>query len=143
MTSPDFRIIAKAIGVSAAAVAAPFALGAPGFAHPHEGKEKIEKVILLTQQHGAKPGEHRTIRIDGSEVRCDGEKTTVEEATGDKERTKIVLCGAGAELSSGDRAKRLEELLTKLRSDEHFSAEHKARVEAALEEAITKLRAAN
>jgi hypothetical protein len=54
-----------------------------------------------------------------------------------------VLCGAGSQLSSADRAKRLEELLARLRSDGQFSAEHKARVEAALQEAIAKLRAAN
>jgi hypothetical protein len=141
--TPATRTIAKAAAAMAVAVAGAFALSTPGLSHPHDGKEKIEKVILLTQKDGAKAGKHRTIRIDGSEVHCDAEKTTVDEATGDKERTRIVLCGAGAQLSSADRAKRLEELLGRLRSDEHFSAEHKARVEAALEEAITKLRATN
>ena len=143
MTTPSIAIMAKVIGASAAAAAAALVLGAPGFAHPHEGDKKIERVMIVTHMDGAKPGEHRTLRIDGKEIRCEGDKTTVDESTSGKERTKIVLCGAGSDLSSAERAKKLEELLGKIRSDDHFSAEHKARVESALEEAISKLRTSN
>lgn len=141
----NIRIAAKAIGASAAAAAAAaFAIAAPGFAHPHDGEKKIEKVILVTGKDGATPGEHRSIRIDGSEVRCEGDRTTtIDEGPDSKARTKIVLCGAGTELSADEQAKKLEGVLARIRSDEHFSAEHKARVEASLQEAIAKLRAGN
>ena len=99
-----------------------------------------------------KPGEHgehgRAFRMlhDGKTIECpDSRRTEVDEETGaegSKEKTRIVLCHDD-KLSGAERADRLEKTLERLRSDDKLSGEHKARVEAALQTAIAKLRASN
>jgi hypothetical protein len=86
--------------------------------------------------------EFRMLRGAGGSFTCpNGEETKIDETTGG-ERTKILFCGDD-KLSSAERAKKLEEALAKLRSEDHLGAEHKAKVEGALEAAIARLRAAN
>lgn len=134
-----------------AAVAALVAV--PALSHPHPEGEKTEKVIILEGVGGdlakGKEGETRSIRIhrkDGessvSLSDCDeNNKTEISEGTG-KERTHIVLCGKG-NLTAEERAKKLEELRSRLGQNDRLSTEHRARVEAALQRAIERLRAGN
>ena len=132
------------------AAAASVALAGPALAHPHEGgedKDKVQKVIILSGKHDAKDGEKRVrefrmLRSEGGEFRCpNGDETKIDETTGG-DRTKILICGDD-KLTSAQRAAKLEATLAKLRSEDHLGAEHKAKVEAALEEAIARLRASN
>ena len=132
------------------AAAASVALAGAALAHPHEGgegKNNVQKVIILSGKHDAKDGdkrvrEFRMLRSEGGEFRCpNGEETKIDETTGG-DRTKILICGDD-KLSRADRAKKLEDTLAKMRAEDHLGAEHKAKVEAALEEAIARLRASN
>ena len=141
---------AAAAALVAASVGA-LGLAAPGLAHPHsgEGEKKVEKVIILSGKHEAKDGarlprQFHMLRERGKEglVGCEGEKTEVNETTtgNGSEKTRIVFCHDD-KLSAAERAEKLEQSLARIRSDEHLSGEHKAKVEAALSEAIAKLRA--
>ncbi len=117
-------------------------------AHPHpdgDGKEPVRKIIVLDGKHGAKDGKDRVRQFHfrrGADGRfqCDGEPTKVDETTGG-DRTRIMICG-NDKLSAADRAAKLEETLARIRSDDHLGAEHKAKVEAALSAAISRLREA-
>lgn len=130
---------------------------APSFAQDSDKKEekKVERIVII-RQADEKAGEHkggetRVFRMhkigegsgDDIEVAdcAGGDKSVIDETTG-KEKTKIVLCGKGG-VSAQDRAKELEELRGKLAQNEHLSAEHKAKVEAAIQRAIDRLRAGN
>jgi hypothetical protein len=130
--------------------AASVAVTGAALAHPHEGgddKDKIQKVIVLSGKHDLKDAEKRVrefrmVRGENGEFTCpNGDETKIDETTGG-DRTKIVIC-TNDKLSGADRAKRLEETLNRLRGEEHLSAEHKAKVESALQEAIARLRASN
>jgi hypothetical protein len=131
------------------AAAASVALTGVALAHPHEGgegKEKVHKVIVLSKRDGkgagTQPREFRMMRGEGGTFTCpNGDETKIDETTGG-ERTKVLICGDD-KLSKADRAKKLEETLARLRSEDHLSAEHKGKVVAALEEAIARLRASN
>jgi hypothetical protein len=145
MTAPTtptaLRLIAPAL-VAAAAMA-----GA-AFAHPHpggEGKEKVQKIIVLNGKDLARDGkdrvhQFRVVPRGGGLFECDGEQTKIEETTGG-DRTRIVVCG-NDKLSAAERASKLEETLARIRSEEHLGAEHKAKVEEALTSAISRLREA-
>jgi hypothetical protein len=129
-------------------------LAAPSLAHPHpggEGVNKVEKIIILSGKDtkdakgGASlPRQFHMIRERGKDglVGCKGEKTEVDETTTGKgsETTRVIFCHDD-DLSDAERVTRLEQSLAKIRSNEHLSGEHKAKVEAALSEAIAKLRA--
>ena len=153
MNARTIRVVGRtaAAAMVAASVAA-LGLAAPGLAHPHqdgEGEKKVEKFIIMSGKHDAKggPGLPRQFHMlrergKGGLVGCEGQKTEVDETTTDKgtEKTRIVICHDD-KLSSAERAAKLEQSLARIRSDEHLSGEHKAKVEAALSEAIAKLRA--
>jgi hypothetical protein len=129
------------------------ALAVPGLAQDSEKKEEktVERIVIM--EHGKdhkthKGGETRIMRMhskgDGAHhhfvmADCDGDKTEVDEATG-KEKTRIILCGKGG-LSAEDRVKELEEIRTRLAQNDHLGAEHRAKIEAALQRAIDRLRA--
>lgn len=129
--------------LAASAAAASF-LAIPAMAHPHpEGDEKIQRVIVMTGDE-AKKGGVRSFRMHRGEggvafTDCDGDKTAIEEGAG-KEKTRIFFCGKPG-LSGEERAKKLEEARARLAKNDHFSSEHRARVEAALQEAINRARA--
>ena len=134
------------------AAAASVALAGTALAHPHEGgagKEQVNKVIVLRGPL-AKDGKDASKRIrefrmlrsgDGTFTCPNGEETKIDETTGG-DRTKILICGDD-KLTGAERAKKLEETLSRIRSEDHLSAEHKGKVVAALEEAIARLRASN
>jgi hypothetical protein len=127
---------------------APALIAAAGaaLAHPHaggDGKETVQKIIVLDGKHRAKGDGERVRQFHfrrgaGGGFECDGEQTRVDETTGG-DRTRILICGDD-KLSAADRAARLEETLAKIRSEDHLGAEHKAKVEAALSAAISRLR---
>jgi hypothetical protein len=134
----------------ALAAAASVALTGTAFAHPHEGgdgKQTVEKVIVMTKRDGAKgDGKHlrefRMMQGPNGEFACpNGNATKIDETTG-KDRTKVLIC-ADDKLSNAERAKKLEETLAELRGRDGVSGEHRAKVEAALQEAIARLRAGN
>lgn len=141
------RTIELAIAASlAAAVAA-----APAAAQeaPAKDETKINRVIVLTHSDkDVKPGEKREFRIHGKGegslrdivlADCDGEKIEVDGGTG-KEKSKIIFCGKPG-MTGEERAKKLEELRAKLAQGDHLSAEHRAKMDTALQEAINRARA--
>ena len=137
----------KKIVLSAAvtAIVASLGLSAAGLAHDgSDGKserKEIQKIIIVRDGDGEQQVDRRIEEFrhdrEAAIARCKGERSEIDERS-DKERTRIVVCADS--LSSADRAKRLEEALGRIRKDEHLSAEHKARVETALEQAIARLR---
>ena len=135
------------------AAGASVALTGAAIAHPHPdgtGEATVHKVIVLSSRDGDKhdgkegkpPREFRMMRGQGGEFTCpNGKATEVDETTGG-ERTKVLIC-ADDKLSSTERAAKLEEVLARIRSNDTVGAEHKAKVEAALQDAIARLRASN
>ncbi|HEX9953790.1 MAG TPA: hypothetical protein VGB48_01065 [Allosphingosinicella sp.] len=134
--------------IALAAAAASVALTGAAFAHPHQGgdgKQTVENIIVMTK-HDGKDGkpvrEFRTMRGPNGEFTCpNGNATKIDETTGG-DRTKVLICGDD-KLSNAERAKKLEDALARMRSREGVSGEHRAKVEAALEDAIARLRAGN
>jgi hypothetical protein len=135
------RIVANtAVGASLAA----FLAFVPAAAHPHpegDGK-KVDRMVILENKHHGEAGKRvRAFHLDRADMECEGEATKIDE-TSDKERTKIFLCHDGKG-SRAEQAERLEKALARIRSEDHLSAEHKAKVETAIQEAIGRLRATN
>ena len=141
------RTIDLAVAASLAAALA----AAPGLAQqaPAKDETKVERVIVLTHSDkDAKPGEKREFRLhaDGKgPLRdivlkdCDGEKIEADTGAG-KEKTRIIFCGKPG-MTGEERAKKLEELRTRLAQSDHLGAEHRSKMEAALQEAINRARA--
>ena len=134
--------------LSIAVAGAAMALSGGALAHdPPPGESKqVRRVIVLDGAHAAKDGERRVNILGGGGVHvlrdCDGERSEIDETSGDKERTRILLC-SDSKVSPADRAKRLEEALGRIRLQDDLSPEHRARVETALQQAIARLREAN
>jgi prophage tail gpP-like protein len=132
-------------------IAASVLLGGAALAHPHpdgDAKERTtERIVIVSEkrdaEHGAQDARERIreFRIEGRDVMadCGGDKTEVEESTGDKEKTRIIICDAGA--NGAERAEHLERALARIEANEALSAEHKVRITAKLREAIDKARA--
>ena len=131
-----------------AGAALAFALAAPA-AHaqetPEPGKPMQKVVIIQRAGDHADGGEVHRFRVEGGDdfiAKCEGTKDEVAEASPDgRERTRIVLC-AHNQLSAAERVEKLEHVLSRLEARDDLSAEQKARVTAALREAIDKVRAA-
>lgn len=119
------------------------ASSAPAQEAPDAGR-KTEKIVIVERAGAHGDGQTHRFRIEGGDefiAKCEGSKDEVAEASPDgKERTRIVLCGHN-QLSAAERADRLEHVLSRLESRDDLSAEQKARVTAALREAIDKVRA--
>ncbi|HEX2762520.1 MAG TPA: hypothetical protein VHM92_01575 [Allosphingosinicella sp.] len=157
---------------AAAAAGAIIAAGLAGaaFAHPeHEGDKdkKVTKMVVITEhvrEDGKAEGKGervRTFRIerdgkgatadarihafalgDGPALKCDGGEKLVDETAGDdKDKTKIVICSKGA--TPAQSAERLEQAIAKIQENDEISAEHKAKITAALRAAIDRARAAH
>ncbi len=98
----------------------------------------------MTTDADTKKGHVRSFRMHPGEggasfADCGGDKTEIEEGTG-KEKTRIFFCGKPG-LSGEERAKKLEEVRSRLAKNDHLSGEHRARVDAALQDAINRARA--
>lgn len=141
------RTIHLAVAASLAAALA----AAPSLAQqaPANDEIKVNRVIVLTRaDKDGKPGDTREIRLRANGggplndiilTDCDGEKTEVNQSTGNQ-KTKIIYCGK-AGMTGEERARKLEELRAKLAQGDHLGAEHRASVDAALQEAINQARA--
>ena len=109
-------------------------------------REHRERVIVMTPRgEGHGDGDHaRHVEIhrDGHEVvipDCDhGQADEVNEGT-DHDRTRIVLCSRG-NATPAERAERLAHARDRLANDSELSAEQKARITAALDREIARLR---
>ena len=144
------RLLGGAAAV-AILVGAGMTLGAPGLAHPHpegERTEKSERIIIRSHKSGeAADGAHREHRVHvrrgaggGVPPECEGAaRTDIDEGT-DGERTRIVLCSRG-DSTPAQRVERLQQARERLTRDSDLSAEQRARVTAALDREIARLRA--
>lgn len=80
-------------------------------------------------------GEHLAMAECG-----EGDRTEVNEGDGNA-RTRIVLCTRGGDSAPAERAERLQRVRDQLAQDEELSAEQRARVGAAIDREIARLRA--
>jgi hypothetical protein len=143
MTSDHKRAL-RHLGFAAAAVflAGGIAVGAPAAAQDEPAdahQTRVERVIVLSDKDhndGEARQRIRVLDVNGDHPGCD--KTEVNDDEG-REKTKVVICGDD-HASAADRAARLEKALGRIQQNDELSAEHKARVTAALQEAIERLR---
>jgi hypothetical protein len=144
MTSDHKRAL-RHFGFAAAAaiLAGGIVAGAPAAAQeePADGHQqtRVERVIVLSDrdhQDGDARQRIRVLDVNADHPGCD--KTEVNDDNG-REKTKVVICG-GDHASAADRAARLEKALGRIQRNDELSAEHKARVTAALQDAIERLR---
>lgn len=80
--------------------------------------------------------------MDGHMVMADcgrGQRSEVNEGEGN-ERTRVILCSSGADATPAQHAERLQRVRDRLAGDSDLSAEHKARITAALDREIARLR---
>ncbi len=70
----------------------------------------------------------------------DGERSEVSEGEGN-EQTRVILCTRGDQATPAQRAERLQRVRDRLAQEGELSAEHRARVGAALDREIARLRA--
>ena len=110
------------------------------------GERRVERVIVMNHREGSgddHAGHGLPMRHGDTEVvlpSCDdGQRDEVNEGT-DNDRTRIVLCSRGT-ASPADRAERLQHVRDRLANDSELSAEQRARVTAALDREIARLRA--
>jgi hypothetical protein len=119
------------------------AAAAPALAHEPGEKAQKQKIIIMTERHGdgraeIRDGDSKVVIAD-----CGGDKTEFsggDEAKGEKAR--VVICTRG-NVSSADRARRLEHVLERINSDDALSAETKAKIGTALRDAIARLNTAH
>jgi hypothetical protein len=121
-----------------------------GFADPVAAQEKAEQkndrfVIVQAGKEGAllKEGERfRVISGDGVRVLSDcgdGERTeNVSDEDGRK--TRVIICRKG-DINSAEHAARMSEVLERIASNDNLSPEQRARITAALERALERVRA--
>jgi hypothetical protein len=108
---------------------------------------KTEKIVIIERagpQADGQPREVHRFRIEGDgdalAARCAGQKDEVDASSDDgKQRAHIILCG-NTQLSAAERVEKLEHVLSRLEARDDLSAEQKAKVTAALREAIERVR---
>ena len=131
--------------ITLAAAGILLALSGTALAHdPPAGEGKqVRRVIVLDGAPATDDLQRRVELMRGDKAHalrnCDGERSEIDETSGDKERTRIIIC-SDPNVSTADRAKRLEDALGRIRLEDDLSPEHRARVETALQQAIAKLR---
>jgi hypothetical protein len=138
----------KTIHLAAALGAAACALGlAATGASAQEGKTRTERVIVMTDANDhdrdADGGPRvRAFTLGDGGASCSGTKDEVSEQSADgREKTHVLFCVKGDNVSSAERAERLQHALTRIEQNDELSAEHKAKVVAALRDAIARLQA--
>ena len=112
---------------------------------PQAGEHREHERVIVMTHRGEDHGDHERhveIHRDGGDVvipDCDhGQAEEVNEGT-DHDRTRIVLCSRG-EATPAERAERLARVRDRLAGDSELSVEQKARVTAALDREIARLR---
>jgi len=147
---PDLRRTLGGAAALALLAGATLTLGSPGIAHPHPEGERKQQRIVVVEKHGDQAraeGATREFRIRRGEngehalpeaCREGGELFNLDEREGER-RTRFVLCARGAETPAA-RAEILELARTRLAENTHLSDEQRARVAAALEREIARLR---
>jgi hypothetical protein len=130
-------------GAGFAFLAGGIVAGAPAAAQdePTDGhrQTRVERVIVLSDgdhRDGEVRRRVRVLDVNGDRPGCD--KAEVNDDNG-REKTKVVVCG-DEQASAADRAAHLEKALGRIQQSDELSAEHKARVTAALQDAIERLR---
>jgi hypothetical protein len=125
-------------------------LGSPGIAHPHpegETKDRTERVIIMTHKGDATASEahRRSFELrhgEGGQIHlpdCEpSQRTEVNEGEGD-ERTRVVLC-TGGDATPAQRAERLQRARDRIAQNEELSEVQRARVTAAIDREIARLR---
>jgi beta-lactamase regulating signal transducer with metallopeptidase domain len=106
-----------------------------------------ERVIVMTTRHGDGhhgEGEHHAMMMHGDHgeiviPRCEGGQVDEVDEGADHDRTRIVLCAQG-DVAPAQRAERLARVRERIANDDELSAEQKARVTAALDRQIARLR---
>ena len=108
--------------------------------------ERREHVIVMTQRreggpgHGEADARHHDDDMHVILPDCaGGQRDEVSEGT-DNNRTRIILCSRGDEASPAARADQLAHVRDRIANDGDLSAEQKARVTAALDRQIARLR---
>jgi len=116
-----------------------------------EGSREVrrERVIVMDHHgdgdHGHGDAHSMVMRRDGERHEIvipdctGGDRDEVNEGT-DNNRTRIVLCTRGAEATPAARADRLAHVRERIAGDDELSAEQKARVLAAIDRQIARLR---
>jgi beta-lactamase regulating signal transducer with metallopeptidase domain len=116
--------------------------------HGEDGEVRRERVIVRTDrrddaggadrsEHGAEAmHRHHELVLSGCE---DGQRDEVNEGT-EGDRTRIILCSRG-NATPAERAERLRHVRDRLAHDDEFSVEQRARVTAAIDREIARLRA--
>ena len=104
--------------------------------HESHGEHGLRVFNLHRGGHGG-DGDHAGHLLMAD---CDGERTDVSEGEGN-ERTRVLLCSRGGNATPAERAERLQGVRDRLARDEDLSAEHRARIGAALDREIARLRA--
>lgn len=116
---------------------------------PAAGDRRVEIFHLDGNNPPMKDGQAiRSFRVerDGSGLEqlgdcVGGQRSEVKAESEDAhQKTRIILCDKG-NVSPAERVASLERVIGRIQSDDHLSAEHKAKVTAALREALDKLRA--
>lgn len=119
--------------------------------HMSDGSGHSERVIVMTRHgdgaeghadHGTMPhiemhGPHGDVTVPS----CDqGQRDEINEGT-EGNQTRIVLCSRGGEATPAQRAERLQHVRDRLANESELSAEQRARVLAAIDAQIARLRA--
>lgn len=134
--------------------AAAAALGPPAFASDkNDGtalRDKDTSIVILTDRHGdrregdrdAEGGRLHVYSLDEANlVECGADRRIIERSSPDgRDHSKVVLCTRGEQVSAADRSARLERLLDRIQHMDGLSDSSKARVTAALREAIEQER---
>jgi beta-lactamase regulating signal transducer with metallopeptidase domain len=99
------------------------------------GDHEVHRFVLNRGAggHGA-VGEHMAMADCG-----EGQRSEVNEGEGN-ERTRVILCTRGGNATPAQRAERLQSMRDRLANDSELSAEQRARVSAALDREIARLR---
>ena len=142
-------------GAVALLAGAALTLGGPGAAHPHaEGEEKERRHrVVVVEKHGEhaehRDGAVRTFRMrrgeggDAEHLEGCGEATEVfnDSSEEGERRSRMIICARG-DVTPAARLEMLENARSRLAEDSHLSEEQRARVSAALDREIARLRTA-
>jgi hypothetical protein len=143
------RMIVPAAAAAMLAAAAPALARGDGEDNALRDRE-TSRIIIVTDKdrgrhieaQGEAGGRVHVYSLDRDAlIACGDDRRVIERSSPDgHDRTKVVLCTRGAELSAEDRSVRLEHVLERIQHMDGLSDSSKERVTAALRGAIEELR---